>query len=396
MAWRSARLMRPVVLHLSADFPDTIRDRTTPAIRNLLMASQNLDHVVVSLFRKTDPRKTYWVEDQKQDAIRVFAYGYWGLPAGFLHLLSMFLAARQIFQRLNQAGIKPDVIHAHKWTFEGVMAFFLARWWKVPYVLSIRGEVETKIMRFKPLLRPLLRHVLKKAGKVYFVSAWYRPFLTRFAPPIEGTSRLLPNFVRVPGPFVDSAAPSSPHFVCVLDLGMYQRKGFHWLVPAFAAFVKVMPQARLDVIGWSDDKARLEVEKLVQESGAQDTINFLGPMSNIEVQKRLPDYTALVLPSVNETFGMAYVEALYAGLPVLYTKDTGIDGYLDGLEAGYGARQGDVQDITLGLRFLAAQAGELRMKLAKDQDVIRQRFIAESYVGVYENDMISLSAVKLS
>jgi glycosyltransferase involved in cell wall biosynthesis len=394
MAWRSARLMRPLVLHLSADFPDTIRDRTTPAIRNLLQVSTNLDHVVVSLFRKTDPRQTYWVEDQKQDAIRVFAYGYWGLPAGFLHLLSMVLAARQIFQRFNGLGIRPHVIHAHKWTFEGLMAFWLGRWWKVPYVLSIRGEVETKIMRFKPVLRPLLHHVLKKSSKIYFVSAWYRPFIKRFAG--DGKSRLLPNFVRVPGPFVPSLAPSAPHFVCVLDLGMYKRKGFHWLVPAFAAFVKVMPQARLDVIGWSDDKARLEVEKLVQDCGVQDTINFLGPMSNSEVQKRLPAYTALVLPSVNETFGMAYVEALYAGLPVLYTKETGIDGYLDGLEAGYGARQGDVEHITLGLRFLAAQATELRERIARDQDIIRQRFIAESYTGLYEKDLKSLSFIQIS
>lgn len=36
-----------------------------------------------------------------------------------------------------------------------------------------------------------------------------------------------------------------------------------------------------------------------------------------------------VMPSKPETFGLVYVEALSQGLPILYAKGEGFDGYFD-------------------------------------------------------------------
>ena len=43
----------------------------------------------------------------------------------------------------------------------------------------------------------------------------------------------------------------------------------------------------------------------------------------------LNGYTALVLPTLRETFGMVYIEALFAGVPILYSQDRGVDGFFD-------------------------------------------------------------------
>jgi len=57
---------------------------------------------------------------------------------------------------------------------------------------------------------------------------------------------------------------------------------------------------------------------------------------------------------------MVYIEALFAGVPILYSKGTGIDGFLDGLEVGIaGVDPDDTQDIGRALVALVEHNGQL-------------------------------------
>src|SRR6187200_548955 len=127
-------LGRPVILHLSADYPDSFRNRTTPAVRNLIAATPSFEHVVVSLKRHPNPWRTYLRKDPQVDVARVYAFSYWGLPLGIGHFASMLLAARRIQSLLAKEQITPQVIHAHKLCFEGIVAWLLARRLALPFV----------------------------------------------------------------------------------------------------------------------------------------------------------------------------------------------------------------------------------------------------------------------
>jgi hypothetical protein len=89
-------LQGPLILHLSADYPDSFRNRTTLAVRNLVAATPGFEHVVVSLKRRSLPWNTYLRKEPRDPVARVFAFGYWGLPFGIAHLASMWFAARRI------------------------------------------------------------------------------------------------------------------------------------------------------------------------------------------------------------------------------------------------------------------------------------------------------------
>jgi glycosyltransferase involved in cell wall biosynthesis len=76
---------------------------------------------------------------------------------------------------------------------------------------------------------------------------------------------------------------------------------------------------------------------------------------------RIATALALAMPSHNETFGMVYPEALLAGVPILFSSRTAIDGYFDGLNVGIGVDQTEVQAIAvahLGLVNDNAKFGE--------------------------------------
>ena len=258
-------------------------------------------------------------------------------------------SARRIHALLAQEQVAPQAIHAHKLCFEGIVAWLLARRLGVPFVASLRGEAGTKIIRFKPSYRPLIKRVARDARIVFAVSMWFVPELKHTVPCIEEKIRPLPNLVPPTHAENGMRVPAAPRFVSVLDLNVYRKKGFHWLISALALAAKKHPDVTLDVFGWSNERVDREIRKLARVAGCTNRIRFRGVRPHAQIIDELPEYVALLLPSVNETFGMVYLEALLAGVPVLYTRGTGIDGHLDGLRVGVGVTAGAVEEIAAAI-----------------------------------------------
>jgi glycosyltransferase involved in cell wall biosynthesis len=387
---RSAGVHGELILHLSADYPDSFRNRTTLAVRNLVAATPGFEHVVVSLKRRSLPWRTYLREEPRDPVGRVFAFGYWGLPFGIAHFASMWLAARRIRALLAEEGIRPQVIHAHKLCFEGIIAWILARRLGVPFVASLRGEAETKIVRHKPTYRPLISRVARDARIIFAVSMWFVPELRRVAPFVDSKIRPLPNLVSIPDMPARSREPQPPRFVSILDLNVYRKKGFHWLVPAFAIAAQAHPDATLDVFGWSNERVDAELAQLIASADCGGRVRFRGIRPHAQILDELPHYAALLLPSVNETFGMVYLEALFAGVPVLYTKGTGIDGHLAGLNVGIGVPAGSIDAIAAAIDDLCRNGARWREAVRRQRPELAARFSQAAIVARYTTDISAL------
>ena len=53
-----------------------------------------------------------------------------------------------------------------------------------------------------------------------------------------------------------------------------------------------------------------------------------------------------ILPSIHETFGLVYAEALSQGLPIIYTRGQGFDGHFEEGEVGYSVDCYDYEEIS--------------------------------------------------
>jgi glycosyltransferase involved in cell wall biosynthesis len=374
------------ILHLSCDYPDKLREPTTLAVKRFVDELRNRQNIVVSLNRRSNPFKTYFVYCGHERASEIFAYGYWGLPFGVGLRLSMYLVSRKIEKLVRQRQFTIDLIHSHKLSFEGITALMLSKRLGIPFVSSLRGEVEPKIIRFKPGYRYLISEILERAERLYFVSAWLVDYVAEYFPLNLQKVRLLPNIINTTAPEESSALPLNA-FVTVFDFNVYKRKGAKWLFRAFAEAFEANPAVELHVIGTGSAKAISQVHSLVKQCGIQDRVIFLGAMSNIEVLRLIKNYLALALPSVRETFGMVFVEALCSGIPILYTKNTGVDGFLDGLDVGVAVKAGSVSDIVLALQQLHARNKEFRSSVLANQEEIRERFSASKALQMYRNDV---------
>lgn len=373
---------KPLVLHLTVDYPNVYRPENTPAVRSFVKSCEAVDHCVIALTRTANPLRAAVADGDGKGDSKVVSMRYWGLPFGIFLALSMYIVSHRVSGELKRRGIAPKMVHAHKLTFEGLAGWFLARRMALPLVVSVRGEAESKVLRFKPHYRPLLQRVLSDARHVYFVSAWFKPLLNRYFRVSAEKQSLLPNFVVTRDP-VDSPRPNLARLLSVLDLNVYRKKGLDRLLPAFRDCLKAYPEAHLDIIGRGQPVVVLEVQYLIEQLGIARHVSLLGTMSNDELLSRLPTYSGMALPSHNETFGMIYVEALLAGVPILHSRGTGIDGFVDFVEARVVVDPMSTESIRDGLDQLIKNSAVFQAWLISHRNLVLSKFDKKFYVDKY-------------
>ena len=383
---------KPLVLHISADYPDPHRGPTTTAVERLVAGTPDARHIVVSTTRTSRPDRTHFRDCGMVGGVRLFAFRYFAPPFGIGLARAMEAVGRRIAAMLESEGLRPDIIHAHKFAFEGLAGLWLAEHLgdDVALLVSVRGEAESKILRFKPGYRPRLQRVADRARRIYYVSAWFRPILEAHLDIDPAKQVLLPNIVTNTRGAIPVCAPQ-PRFVSVFNLDIRGRKGFDSLLEAFGRHHAAHPEIGLDLIGGGTDESVAAVEAQIGKAGLSDCVRLLGRMDNDALTSALPHYLGLVLPSFNETFGMVYLEALFAGIPILYGRGTGIDGYLDGLDVGRAATPGDVSEIAAALDDLLARNAHYRETIGRSAGEMLERFDPAAVLARYRNDLFAFA-----
>ncbi len=103
---------------------------------------------------------------------------------------------------------------------------------------------------------------------------------------------------------------------------IHYKKGLDLLIPAIA---KLKHQdATLVIVGPDDAGYGQEMQRLAAEKNVQDRVIFAGTLYGGERLPALVDAELFVLPSYQENFGIAVVEALAAGTPVVISDQVNI------------------------------------------------------------------------
>jgi glycosyltransferase involved in cell wall biosynthesis len=104
------------------------------------------------------------------------------------------------------------------------------------------------------------------------------------------------------------------------------RKGIPYLLEAFSNLKH--PRKILSIAGYIQEDLKGVLGRLPREG-----VTFLGPISQGEMVERMSRSHVLVLPSIEDGFGLVMAEAMACGCPVISSTNTGgADLYTDGLE----------------------------------------------------------------
>jgi glycosyltransferase involved in cell wall biosynthesis len=222
--------------------------------------------------------------------------------------------------------------------------------------------------------------VLRDAAAVIFTSEEERLLARKSFWLYQVRERVSPLGVEPPAPSSTQAQerlferyPQLRNRRTLLFLGrLHPKKGCDILIDAFANATDdsvSLVLAGPDQIGWQKD-----LEQQAERLGVKQRVVFPGMLQGEMKQAAIAVADAFVLPSHQENFGMAVVEALAAGLPALISNRINIWREVDQDRAGY-IESDDFSGTTRLLqRWLAAPASVRNDMRANARRCFEQRF----------------------
>ncbi len=241
-----------------------------------------------------------------------------------LRLVSYALSA--VFNHPNKA----DLIHAHLAFPAGVSGAVIKKKIKAPLLTTVQGgdlgDYSENTGKFGGILKPIISYGLKRADLVHAVSK----DCERKAKELGAKHTIvIPNGVDVTlfNPHVDAREIKEKlgitnERVIVSLSRLTPKNGLDLLIRAMPEIIKEKKDVVLVLVGSGEQEN--ELKKLAQKLRISDKIIFTGGVPHSETPKYLRMADVAIRPSLDEGFGIFFIEAMACGVPTIGTAVGGI------------------------------------------------------------------------
>ena len=161
---------------------------------------------------------------------------------------------------------------------------------------------------------------------------------------------------------------------------MTPEKGFEVLLDAMVEVKRRFPEVRLYAIG--DGPLRAELEGRAQHLGLGETVRFLGRVE--DVRPWLHTFDMVVQPSLREGQGLALLEAMAAGCPVIASRVGGIPEFVEDQQTGILITPGDSGALAGAVCELAGDECRRQLLANAARERVRSGYSLEGMIGGVE------------
>ena len=232
-------------------------------------------------------------------------------------------ALRYLYKRIIAKWGKPDVIHAH-FLNAAVIAADLSEREKIPLVITEHSSKMNQTIVSKHDI-DRAKYAYSKAERIISVSKSLCDMI-KYHTGFE--SSILPNIVDLDTfNYQGSKKNMAEEFVFISVGNLIKTKGFHLLIDAFSEVIKIHPNCILKIFGGGSEYNLLL--RQIKEKKIEDKITLLGRQKRTLIAEEFSKSNVFVLPSMTETFGVVYIEAMASGLPVIATQCGGPEDFVN-------------------------------------------------------------------
>ncbi len=167
----------------------------------------------------------------------------------------------------------------------------------------------------------------------------------------------------------------------ILTVSRFARwKSLDDVIRAFAGLPS--PEAQLKIVGDGDDSLREELKALALQLGVRERVSFTGARSPHEGQGHYHEAEIFLSATSHEPFGIVFLEAMAAGLPIVAPRVGGIPELVPEGKAGLLVNPGDVKGLTEGVQRLLEDSA-LRERMGHFARQHAQECDLESHLYVF-------------
>ena len=213
-----------------------------------------------------------------------------------------------------------DILHAHLFPSQFITAF-------LPEAMSLRAQLittehSTANRRRGTLFGRLVdRWFYKRFSGIICVSSAAASELARWIPEVSGKLEVIFNGIDL-NEFSGKPPPQYNDRKTVLSVGrLTEAKNYHTAIEAFSLLC-TRSKFDLQYLIAGSGKMETTLKNHALELGVSGSVRFLGEVSDISSLMKQAD--VFFMPSAREGFGIAAVEAMASGLPVVASRLPGL------------------------------------------------------------------------
>lgn len=261
----------------------------------------------------------------------------------------------------------------------------------IPVVTTLHGTDITLLGR-EPAFEPVISHAINRSDAVTAVSASLRANTFELFG-VNRSIEVVNNFIctrhyqkEADETFRENIAPDGEPIITHIS-NFRPVKRVHDVLEIFTVIRNEM-KAKLLLVG--DGPERSRIEKIAQEEGLASDVICIGKIKNPIEPLLISDL--FLLPSETESFGLAALEAMAAGVPVIASDSGGIPEVIEHGKSGFLAPVGDIASMSNhALDLLRTPDAMLaaRHNAKKQAEAFTIQKILPQYEAIYQRLMFS-------
>lgn len=351
-----------------------------------------LYHQLISALEDKGITDEVYVQSKEPEVERDYPVYYLGRNFGLIDRLFYFRKQKIILNDILNRHITDgvDVIHAHNLFSAGYCAYKLKRQLGIPYIVAVRNSDVYDFFYHMIHLRKLGVKIMRESSAVVFISPSYiDSVITKYVPQqyqreIRAKSCAIPN--GLDQYFVDMSIRGSKNLddkknIRLLYVGdIDKNKNIVTTLKACNHLINKGYNLTYTIVGRIREK---ELKKELEK----DYIRYVSYSPKEEVLQYMRDSDIFVMPSIHETFGLVFIEAMSQGLPIIYTKGQGVDGYFQEGEVGYAVNCLDDMEIANSIEKIINSYTEISNNCSKASLNFLWDNISDQYVELYKRHL---------
>lgn len=285
------------------------------------------------------------------------------IPKPLLNSLRVW-ALRRLYSRIVKLTGKPDIIHSH----------FIELGYASTQVLNREGIPLIHTEHYSGMNQTTLSGFYQSLGSMTYpklsqVIAVSHSLSDNLKSKFNITPIVIPNIIDLSQFNAEVEAKDDSEFTYISVGGLTPNKNMAGLIHAFHHAFNDNPNVRLKIIG--EGTQRKPLEALIKQLNLHDQVSLMGLLDRSSIARVMRESHAFVLASKSETFGLAYIEAMAMGLPVIATKCGGPEDFVTP-ENGLLVEIDQIEELAQQLIFMKENIHRYdRQKIA---DTVRTRY----------------------